>query len=325
MYLASNFVVIHVLSRYGLRTCHIIGSLLLFCGAWLRLIVYATGRFEYIFPGTIVAAFGQGFFINSSSKLASSWFGDKERALSTALGGLSMPIGCIIGFIIAAAMISDEDARPEPEMKTKFSYFLIVQNCVVTFGTVPLMIFAKNKPISPPSKAANRKDEELDFKKELKTLLKNRSYILQCVCFMSIDSICTAMGAIVASLTQPYDYTPIANALCGGIFIISGVIGSFLISIYLDRSPRFKLSIIVTSTFAILSTGLSIITLPMGLLPFALTVALMGLSTIPLTPISFAFAVELTYPTPEAMSNGMMSLPNKLYGAIMGVIASTLC
>ena len=54
------------------------------------------------------------------------WFGDKERALSTAFGGLSLPIGCIIGFVIAAGIISDDDARDDPEMKKKFCTLLIV-------------------------------------------------------------------------------------------------------------------------------------------------------------------------------------------------------
>ena len=57
---------------------------------------------------------------------------------------------------------------------------------------------------------------------------------------------------------------------------------------------------------------------------FVANVAVMGFATIPLTPISFAFAVELTYPAPEAMSNGMMILPNKVYGALMGILASNL-
>jgi hypothetical protein len=48
------------------------------------------------------------FFINSSSKHATTWFGDKERGLATALGSLALPIGCIVGFALPALMISDD-------------------------------------------------------------------------------------------------------------------------------------------------------------------------------------------------------------------------
>jgi len=134
------------------------------------------------------------------------------------------------------------------------------------------------------------------------------------------------MSAIVASLTKPYCYSTFANAAFGGIFIIFGVIGSFILSIYLDKYPRYKLVMLFIAVIAILSTALSIFSLPTGNAGlFVANVALMGFATIPMTPIAFAFAVELTYPTPEAMSNGMMILPNKIYGALMGILSSYLC
>ena len=77
---------------------------------------------------------------------------------------------------------------------------------------------------------------------------------------------------------------------------------------------------------SVISTGLSIFSLPSGKAGlFGTNVAVMGFATIPMTPIAFAFAVELTYPAPEAMSNGMMILPNKVYGALMGILSSFLC
>ena len=143
---------------------------------------------------------------------------------------------------------------------------------------------------------------------------------------MSLDSICTAMSAVVASLTKPYNYSSFANAAFGGIFIIFGVVGSFILSIYLDKNPRYKLIMLSIAILAILSTALSILSLPTGNAAlFGTNVAVMGFATIPMTPIAFAFAVELTYPTPEAMSNGMMILPNKVYGAVMGILSSYLC
>jgi hypothetical protein len=37
-----------------------------------------TDSFPIVSLGSVVAAFGQIFFINTSSKLATTWFGDKE-------------------------------------------------------------------------------------------------------------------------------------------------------------------------------------------------------------------------------------------------------
>jgi sugar phosphate permease len=49
--------------------------------------------------------------MNTASKLATTWFGDKERGVATAFGGLSMPVGCIIGFAMPALMITEGDSK----------------------------------------------------------------------------------------------------------------------------------------------------------------------------------------------------------------------
>ncbi len=47
-------------------------------GAWMRQIIEAVPNFEIMFMGSIIAALGQVFFLNTGSKLATTWFGDKE-------------------------------------------------------------------------------------------------------------------------------------------------------------------------------------------------------------------------------------------------------
>ncbi len=110
LFIPGNFIVIHILNHYNLRLCLILGSLLLLLCAWSRILIYFTGTFTLgATIGNVIGAIGMVFFGNSTSKLASEWFGDKERALSTALGTLAMPIGCIAGFIVPAVMINEED------------------------------------------------------------------------------------------------------------------------------------------------------------------------------------------------------------------------
>ena len=85
-------------------------------GSWLRYVcLSAYNHFWIISFGTAIAAFGQVAFLNTISKLASTWFGDSQRALSTALGTLSTPLGVISGFIIPSAMLSEEDERHPEE------------------------------------------------------------------------------------------------------------------------------------------------------------------------------------------------------------------
>jgi hypothetical protein len=55
-----------------------LGAGLTLVGAWLRMLCAVTDSFPIVSLGSVIAAFGQIFFINTSSKLATTWFGDKE-------------------------------------------------------------------------------------------------------------------------------------------------------------------------------------------------------------------------------------------------------
>lgn len=47
--------------------------------------------------------------MNNPSKLASNWFGDKERGIATAVGSMAVPIGMLISFVLPNTIISDQD------------------------------------------------------------------------------------------------------------------------------------------------------------------------------------------------------------------------
>ncbi len=114
MFIPSNFVVIQILKQRGLRVTLIIGAVIMIAGAWLRQVLSAYQEFWIVCFGSAVAAFGQVCFLNSTSKIASVWFGTKERALATALGSLSTPLGAIIGFILPSLLISEKDEADIP-------------------------------------------------------------------------------------------------------------------------------------------------------------------------------------------------------------------
>lgn len=181
---------------------------------------------------------------------------------------------------------------------------------IVSLPTIPAIIFAKEKPELPPSAAASRKEEPMNFWVNLGLLRRNCSYLILCFSFTMLYGIYTSLGAVVASITAPFGYSGVDNAIFGGIFIFFGVLGSFVLGVYLDKSAKFKFLINMTSGSAIILILLGLLTLPFNKWLFTINLALIGFTVIPIIPISYGFAVELTFPVPEAMSNGMMILPS---------------
>lgn len=84
--------------------------------------------------------------------------------MATALGSLALPIGCIIGFAIPPIMISDDDLSDNYNARKKMTYYIFFQNCLATVMTLPMLIFAQEKPKTPPSAAAGMKEEPLKLR-----------------------------------------------------------------------------------------------------------------------------------------------------------------
>jgi MFS family permease len=88
---------------------------------------------------------------------------------------------------------------------------------------------------------------------------------------------------------------------------VTGVLASFVIGVILDKYAKYKITLLFLAFGSVASVGASIFTLPTkSVILFSINIGLIGATIIPIIPVSYALAVELTYPIPEAMSNGMM-------------------
>lgn len=128
----------------------------------------------------------------------------------------------------------------------------------------------------------------------------------------------------MSQLTAPYGYTPVDNGIFGGTFIIFGVIGSFVFGVILDKTAKFKMILNVICFGSLACICVAFFTLPSGNVPlFTVNLAFIGAFCIPVIPVSYGFAVELTFPVTEAMSNGMMVMFSQIAGTLL-VIYLTL-
>jgi sugar phosphate permease len=90
------------------------------------------------------------------SKISSSWFADNQRAMSTAIGGISLAIGAIIGFVLPAFFLKDEYKTNKVEGKKKMFDYMLTQNLIVTVFSIAMLFIARDKPPTAPSASADR-------------------------------------------------------------------------------------------------------------------------------------------------------------------------
>jgi hypothetical protein len=93
----------------------------------------------------------------------------------------------------------------------------------------------------------------------------------------------------------------------------------------LDKYQCYKKAVQFICLFSILSNGIHFFSLPFKNATVELiTMFLIGATVVPISPVAFAFTVELTFPVPEALTNGIMITCGLLWGTAEGLVQSDL-
>ena len=67
--------------------------------------------FYWVIFGQVIAGVGSPFLLNSAAKLATTWFGPKERVIATTLGAVSLQVGNGIAFKMPSFFFDDDKDR----------------------------------------------------------------------------------------------------------------------------------------------------------------------------------------------------------------------
>ena len=161
--------------------------------------------------------------------------------------------------------------------------------------------------------------------KDAKELMKNSNYIKLGIVYTCMYGVYTSMGAILNTLVQPYGFGSADAAEFGGVFITCGLVGSFVASGIIDKYSAYK-KVTCAACWGTLILGLMLL----GSLSYgnkiivSINIAALGFFILPIIPIGYSFAVEITFPVSEVMSNGTMSLVAQLFGTLLTAIASEI-
>lgn len=93
--------------------------------------------------------------------------------------------------------------------------------------------------------------------------MRNGNYIFLLLTFSLMYGVYSSFGAILSNLFDPYDYSGSDISMIGAVFIIFGLIGSFIFGIILDKYAKYLLVLRIIC-FASLAAGLVMIyTIPL--------------------------------------------------------------
>jgi FLVCR family feline leukemia virus subgroup C receptor-related protein len=132
---------------------------------------------------------------------------------------------------------------------------------------------------------------------------------------------CTS--AIVNSLITPYKYTSTDASILGASLVISGIIGATTFSIFLDKTHMYGVALKVVCSGCLFSGIFTYWSLPNGNITYlAINMGIMGFFLIAVMPIGYSYAIELSFPVSEVMSNGLMQMISQICSTVCSLVGS---
>ena len=143
----------------------------------------------------------------------------------------------------------------------------------------------------------------------MKELLSNSNYLLLVFSWSMIMTMQSVWATVFDAICKPYGYSSIESGILAIGYYLGGIVGAYLFSAIIDKYKCFNL-VIKTLTFLSLTFVLSLFkALPSK--NFSLLLACVcygGFTSCSVIQISYTYAVELTYPVKEPVSNGTLFL-----------------
>ncbi|MEJ2169505.1 MAG: MFS transporter, partial [Desulfobacterales bacterium] len=256
--------------------------------------------YNYVLFSMLGLAVAQPFILNSITSLTARWFPMEQRATAAGLAVMAQFIGIIVGMA----------ATPFLAIKFGIPGMLNIYGAVAAVGAVCFFVFIKPAPPKPPGDVPARER----FREGVKHLLKIRVMIVLITIFFIGLGLFNALTTWIEQIIAPRGFNTIQAGTLGAVLMVSGIVGCLIVPPLSDKYRRRKIFIVI----CIVCTTPGLIGLTFAASYWLLLVSgmVLGFFLLSAAPVIFQYAAELSYPSPEATSQGVLMLSGQIAGII---------
>ena len=281
-----------LIDTYGFRLAVSIGAVMM--GVFGVTRGLAGSNYNLVLWSTIGIAAAQPFLLNAWTTLPAKWFALDERATAVGLITLANLVGTALGMVLTPILIES----------ASISSVQLIYGGIAGGFAILFLLLAREKPASPPCPPGQ--EVRSLMLEGLKHALKLRPFwFALAVSFIGLG-IFNGITTWVEAMIRPRGFTPGDAGNLGALMIVGGVIGAVVIPALSDRQrmrQRYLYLAFIGTIPGLL--GLTFATDAWLLFPSAFV---MGFFLVSALPVAMQYAAEITYPTPEGTSNGLMQL-----------------
>jgi cyanate permease len=193
---------------------------------------------------------------------------------------------------------------------------LMIYAVVTIVGAITYLIFTKECPPTAPCPPGH--DERMKVFAGLKHIFKQRDMIILLTGFFFGMGVFNAITTWIEQILSPRGFSSEQAGIAGSLLMFSGIIGAILMGTLSDKLRKRRIFIIIAMLGAIpgLIGMIYAPTYPLLLL----SCAVFGFFIIGGSPVDFQYGAEMSYPAPEATSQGILLLAGQLSGVLFIIV-----
>ena len=256
---------------------------------------FAGSNYTFVLITTFGLAASQPLLLNSWTTVSAKWFPENQRATAVGLVTLANLVGTAIGMVVTPILV---------ESGTAISRIQLAYGIIAAASAVLFLIFAREKPKSAPSALAIQ--TRALMLEGLKNAFTSKSFLYTlAVAFVGLG-IFNGVSTWVENIIRPRGFSPTTAGTLGAIMLAGGLLGAVIIPALSDKQNKRQKFLFIAITGAI--PGLLGITFAPTLSLLMISAFVLGFFLVSALPVAIQYAAEITVPTPEGTSNGLIQL-----------------
>lgn len=281
-----------VIDTYGFRVAVSIGAVLMGIFGIMRGL--AGDNYSLVLWSTIGLAAAQPFLLNAWTKVPANWFAREERATAVGIVTLSSLVGTGLGLILTPILM---DSMSIPNIQ-------LFYGGIAAFSAVLFVVLARETPPTPPCPPGDEvRALMLDGLKHAFTVRPFWFNLM--VSFIGLG-IFNGITTWIENIIRPRGFTPTDAGSLGALMIVGGVLGAVIIPALSDKQRKRQRYLYVAFLGAI--PGLIGLTFATSAWILFTSAFVLGFFLVSAMPVAMQYAAEVTRPTPEGTSNGLIQL-----------------
>jgi len=281
-----------VIDTYGFRLAVGIGAVLM--GVFGLLRGLAGTNYTLVLWSTIGIAIAQPFLLNAWTTVPAKWFPVDSRATMVGLVTLASLIGTALGMVLTPIMVES----------MSIASVQLLFGGITAISSVLFIILAREAPPTPPCPSGEEtRALMLDGLKHAITIKPFWFYLIASFIGLGIfNGLTTWIEAII----RPRGFTPTDAGTLGALMIVGGLVGAIVLPALSDKQRKRQRYLMIAFVGAI--PGLLGLTFAQSSLLLFGSAVVLGFFLVSAMPIGMQYAAEITRPTPEGTSNGLIQL-----------------